>query len=168
MTRFGYLERISLRPASPEDNEFLLLLKASTLPELGMLGLDVDQFRSIIRMQLAAQEQGYRRKYPESTHMIVENGGKRAGRFWVNRGENEIRIIDISLLPEFRRNGIGTCLYQSLIAEAETARKKLLCSVSRFNGVSLHFHERLGFTVVSGSDTDLELERTLMGLPNTH
>jgi ribosomal protein S18 acetylase RimI-like enzyme len=168
MSRFGYLEQISLKPASPEDSEFLLLLKASTLPELGMLGLDVDQFRSIIRMQLAAQEQDYRRNYPESTHMIVENGGKRAGRLWVNRGENEIRIIDISLLPEFRRNGIGTRLYESLIAEAETARKKLLCSVSRFNGVSLLFHERLGFTVVSGSDMDLELERTLKGARDTH
>jgi GNAT superfamily N-acetyltransferase len=160
MTEFGCLERISLKPASPEDSEFLLLLKASTLPELGTLGLDADQFRTIVRIQIAAQEQEYWRNYPGSAHMIVETGGTRAGRIWVDRSENEIRIIDISLLPEFRRNGIGRRLYEGLIAEAEIARKKLRCSVSRFNGVSLQFHERLGFAVVSGGDMDLELEWT--------
>jgi ribosomal protein S18 acetylase RimI-like enzyme len=158
MTEFGCLERISLKPASPEDSEFLLLLKASTLPELGMLGLDTDQFRTIVRIQIAAQEQEYWRSYPGSTHMIVETSGTRAGRIWVNRGENEIRILDISILPEFRRTRIGTLLYESLIAEAEAARKKLRCSVSRFNWTSLQFHERLGFAVVSSGDMDLEME----------
>jgi GNAT superfamily N-acetyltransferase len=167
MKKFLGAERISLKPASPEDSEFLLLLKASTLPELGMLGMDIDQFRSIVRIQVAAQEQEYWRSYPGSAHMIVETSGTRAGRIWVDRGEIEIRIIDISILPEFRRTGIGTLLYGSLIAEAETTRKKLRCSVSRFNMISLQFHERLGFAVVSAGEMDLELEWTHTGARGT-
>jgi ribosomal protein S18 acetylase RimI-like enzyme len=158
MKKFFGAERISLKPASPEDSEFLLLLKASTLPELNMLGLDDDQFRSIIRIQFAAQEQEYWRSFPESTHLVVEAGGIRAGRLWVDRSETEIRILDISILPEFRRTGIGRSLYESLIAEARTARKRLKCSVSIFNQPSLLFHKQLGFTIISCGELGLELE----------
>jgi len=69
-------------------------------------------------MQFAAQDAHYRRHYPNTQYSIIEVQGVSAGRLYVDRCEKEIRIIDIALLPEHRRAGIGTKLLRELQDEA--------------------------------------------------
>ena len=62
--------------------------------------------------------------------------------------EDEIRIVDIALLPEFCNRGIGTTLLRGLQSEAAAAGKPLRIHVERFNP-AMRLYERLGFRPVA-------------------
>ena len=120
---------ISLRPATPADDDFLLKLMGSIRPEFSLLGLPQEQLEKLVRMQFNAQQREYQNAYPGSQQSIVLSKSASVGRLWVARNDCEIHVVDISLLPEFRRHGIGTALYRELMAEAKAAAKPV-----RFSG----------------------------------
>jgi ribosomal protein S18 acetylase RimI-like enzyme len=76
----------------------------------------------------------------------------------VHRGESEIRIVDIALLPDYRGNGIGTALLRDLFSEADAAGKTVTIHVERFNP-ALRLYERLGFALAEDKGVYLFLER---------
>ena len=84
--------------------------------------------------------------------------GEPAGRFYVHRGEREIRIVDVALLPEHRGNGVGTSLIRDLLAEADASGKSVTIHVERLNP-ALRLYERLGFAVAEDKGVYLFLER---------
>jgi ribosomal protein S18 acetylase RimI-like enzyme len=43
------------------------------------------------------------------------------GRFYVHRGTEEIRLIDVALLSAWQRRGIGSAYVDALLAEAKGA-----------------------------------------------
>lgn len=63
---------------------------------------------------------------------------------YVSRWSEEIRIVDIALLPDSCNRGIGTALLRQLQAEAQASGKPLRIHVERFNP-ALPLYERLGF-----------------------
>ena len=69
-------------------------------------------------MQFSAQQTGYASRFPESEHTIILNDGTPVGRVWIARTSNDIRIVDISLLPQYRRHGIGTAVRESDVSYA--------------------------------------------------
>jgi ribosomal protein S18 acetylase RimI-like enzyme len=89
---------------------------------------------------------------------VVLVDGEPAGRLYVRRGDREIRIVDIALLPERRGNGIGTSLLRDLLAEADATGKSVTIHVERFNP-ALRLYERLGFAVAEDKGVYLFLER---------
>ena len=66
------------------------------------------------------------------------------GRLYIADIEGEIRIIDITILPEHRSAGIGTPIIQELMDEAKAVGKPLSIYVESFNR-SRGLFERLGF-----------------------
>lgn len=82
--------------------------------------------------------------------------GRPAGRLYVARWPAEIRIVDISLLPEHRGHGIGTALLGDLTAEAAAAGTPLTIHVERFNP-ALRLYQRLGFVAVGDAGVYLLL-----------
>jgi len=136
---------LRLRAATPEDEQFLRALYAGTrAEELGRLPWSDEQKRAFIDMQFAAQDTHYRRHYPNAQYSIIEVQELPAGRLYVDRWGKEIRIMDIALLPEYRRAGIGTKLLRVLQDEARTAGKALTIHVEKFNR-ALCLYQRLGF-----------------------
>jgi ribosomal protein S18 acetylase RimI-like enzyme len=75
----------------------------------------------------------------------------------VDRCEKVIRIIEIALLPEHRRAGIGTKLLRELQDEARTAGKALTIHVEKFNP-ALRLYQRLGFQQIEDKGVYLFLE----------
>jgi GNAT superfamily N-acetyltransferase len=67
------------------------------------------------------------------------------GRLYVARLDQEIRIVDITLLPAERNDGIGSYLIKQLLDEANRSGKKTRIYVEEFNP-SLRLFERLGFS----------------------
>jgi ribosomal protein S18 acetylase RimI-like enzyme len=134
-----------LRAATPEDQQFLRAVYASTrAEELAPVPWGEEQKRAFTDMQFAAQDADYRRNYPDAQYSIIEVQGVPAGRLYVDRGKKEILIIDIALLPEHRRAGIGTKLLRELQHEARMAGKALTIHVEKFNP-ALRLYQRLGF-----------------------
>ena len=105
-------------------------------------------------MQFIAQQRAYAARFPAATHDIIVVGGDRAGQVrWADLPE-EIRIIDIGLLPPYRRLGAATAVYARILAHAEAVRKPARATVALLNAASLAFHQRLGFAIEGQSETD--------------
>ena len=88
---------------------------------------------------------------------MIEVDGEPAGRLYVARWEDEIRVMDIALLPEHRGAGIGTRLLRDLLDEAEASGKKVTVHVE-LNNPALTLYQRLGFRPVAERGVYLLLE----------
>lgn len=137
---------LSLRPIAPEDMPLLLRLYRSTREdELAMVVDWTDEQKDwFILMQFNAQHTWYQEHYVGASFDIVLADGVPAGRLYVHRREKEIRLVDISFLPEFRGRGLGTGLLRDLCAEAEAAGKPLTIHVEKYNP-AMRLYQRLGF-----------------------
>jgi ribosomal protein S18 acetylase RimI-like enzyme len=149
----------TLRPARPEDREHLLAVYASTrAEELAPVPWTDEQKNAFVKMQFDAQDADYSRNYAGADFSVVEVDGVPAGRLYVERRQEEIRLIDIALLPSYRRAGIGTRLLTELIAEAVTKAVPLTIHVEMFNPAR-RLYERLGFEPVEEHGVYLLMER---------
>lgn len=140
--------RYALRPALPEDREFLVALYATTRTDLARLPLTDDQRDALVRMQFHAQDVHYRQTNPHGSFDVVEVGGCLVGRLYVDRRPDDIRIIDISLLPEDRNAGLGSTLIRAIKDEAALSGRSVSLHVAVGNPAA-DLYRRLGFEVVS-------------------
>ncbi|HZE57230.1 MAG TPA: GNAT family N-acetyltransferase [Chthoniobacterales bacterium] len=139
---------ISLRPITPEDDTFLARVYASSrAEELAITGWPEELKADFCRRQFDAQSAYYAANYPGASFQMIERDGWPVGRLYIDRWEREIRIVDITLLPEFRGSGIGTKLLRDLQEEARGAGKSLTIHVERFNR-ALSLYQRFGFEQV--------------------
>ena len=137
-----------LRPAGPDDRDFLLRVYASTREEeLRLVDWSDEQKAAFVEQQFEAQDAYYREHYHPATFDVIEDGGEPIGRLYVARWEDEIRIMDIALLPEHRGHGIGTALLRALLDEAAEAGQRLSIHVE-LNNPARRLYERLGFAPV--------------------
>ncbi len=137
---------IALRPAVAADEAFLLALFASTRTrELAVLGPDSGQADAFSRMQFDLQRREYGAAFPEAAHLVIMSEGEPVGRLIVARSPVELRIVDLALLSEFRRRGVGAHVVRGLIDEARAARLPLRCHVVFDNEPARSFWAQLGF-----------------------
>jgi GNAT superfamily N-acetyltransferase len=149
---------VSLRPITPEDDSFLAGVYASSrAEELAVTGWSEEQKAEFCRRQFDAQSAYYAVNYPGASFQVIERDGQPIGRFYVARWEKEIRIVDITLLSEFRGTGIGTNLLRDLQNEARAAGKSLTIHVERFNR-ALQLYQRLGFRELEDKGVHLLME----------
>jgi ribosomal protein S18 acetylase RimI-like enzyme len=148
-----------LRPAGPGDGDLLLAVYASTrAAELALVNWDDATKRAFVEQQYAAQDTHYRAHYPGATWEVIESGGEPAGRLIVHRGDGEIRVMDISLLPAHRGRGLGTAVLGELAAEADAAQCRLSIHVEHTNPAR-RLYERLGFVEVEAGEVYVLMER---------
>src|ERR1700754_2392538 len=102
---------VVLRPVSADDHDFLVEVYGSTrAEELALVPWTIEQQQAFVRSQFAAQQDHYAKKYPTASHDIIVSNNRPVGRLYVARLDQEIRIIDITLLPAERNTGIGSYL----------------------------------------------------------
>ena len=153
-----------LRPVAEADREFLLAIYAETREEeLALVDWDEEAKRAFVEHQFAAQDEHYRSNYPGATLDVIEVDGERAGRLYVHRGTDDIRVMDIALAPSFRGRGIGTELLRSLIAEADDSGRKLSIHVE-MNSRARSLYDRLGFQPAGEHGIYVLMERPPGGL----
>lgn len=139
---------VSLRPADENDRPFLLRVYAGTRePELEASGLPREQWPAFVEHQFATQSRHYA-SYEHTSYEVVLVDGEPAGRLIVARWPEELRVVDIALLPEHRGHGVGGALMRALIAEADERGVKTSIHVERFNPAQ-RLYARLGFRAVS-------------------
>ena len=136
----------TLRPVGPDDFDFLVEVYGSTrAEELALVPWTKEQQEAFVRLQFAAQQDHYVQKYPTASHDIIMSDDRPVGRLYVARLDQEIRIVDITLLPAERNAGIGSYLIKQLLDEANRSGKVTRIYVEEFNP-SLRLFERLGFS----------------------
>lgn len=150
-------QEVHLEPASPADESFMYATFASIrTEELAATGWSDEQKDQFLRMQFEAQRQSYLRQVPDAEYSVVRCGEIGVGRLIIERTPKEVHIVDISLLTQFRRQGIGSVLMGRIFHEAEKAGKSVRLFVEKFNP-ALRWYERMGFEVVSTGPMYLEM-----------
>lgn len=140
---------ITLRTVSAADDEFLLSVYYSTREEeLAQATWEPEQKDFFVRWQFGLQRREYDSRFPQAEYDVILVDDKPAGRIWIGTDDDEIRLLDIALLPEFQNQGVGTRLLGLLIEEATRANKRLRHMVFVHNNDAHRFYERLGFSVI--------------------
>jgi len=136
---------LRLRPIRPEDLPFLAKVYASTrLEEMQATGwseADIDRF---LQFQFEAQHKHYQDQYDKAAYDIIVHDGVDVGRLYVDRRADEIRIVDIALLPEHRGSGVGGFLIRQLLDEAKGKGLPVRIHVEN-NNPAMTLYRRLGF-----------------------
>lgn len=146
-------QNLSLRQTESADEAFLETVYADTRrDELAIFNWSREQENAFFKMQFEMQTRAYRMQFPDAFYYIVEITKKPVGRLIVEHGEREIKLIDISLLAEFRNRGIGAVIIENLKAEAAAGGKSLFLRVLKTNMSAKRFYERLGFAVIENAD----------------
>ncbi|HXU94721.1 MAG TPA: GNAT family N-acetyltransferase [Gallionella sp.] len=146
---------LHLRRETPQDREFLARLYRSTRDDLPLLPAAI--LENLLAMQFHAQQAGHRQQYPDAEFCIIETNREPSGCIAVHRGAEEIRLVNLALLPEVRNRGHGRSLVRSLQAEADAAGKRLTLSVSSQNAGAQRLYAALGFDIVNDSVTYREM-----------
>jgi ribosomal protein S18 acetylase RimI-like enzyme len=145
-------EGVATRVIGPDDEPLLRRVYASTREEeLAVVPWNDDQKNAFLQMQFDAQHQFYQDQFPQASFEVVLRGGQPVGRLYVDRRTDEIRIIDIALLPEARGDGIGGALLTEIIAEASAANLPIRIYVERANR-ALSLYQRLRFSTVGENE----------------
>ena len=141
------MSEITLRPVCDDDRELLYQVYASTRDaEMAIVPWSDDEKESFLRMQFKAQTTYWNEHYPETERSIIERDGHAIGRLYLDRRDDEIRIVDIALLSESRGAGIGRKLLEDVLSEASAAGKAARIHVEK-NNPALRLYHRLGFKI---------------------
>ena len=137
--------RVGLRRVEAGDAGFLRQVYAGTRAgELALVNWTEDQKDAFLDMQFMAQDSHYRAQYPEADHWVVLVDGEAAGRYYVDRNQDRILIVDISLLPGYRGQGVGTSLLEATLQDARAAGLPVVLHVEMSNPAA-GLYRRLGF-----------------------
>lgn len=139
---------IQLRLKTESDSEFFVeLFSEIKNSELHLETWPEEIKRQIIMMQYNAFEQSIAEKFPESIDYLILYQLKKAGRLQLNKNDEGIRIINISLLSAYRKRGIGSTIIEDIIKEANSKRKEVFLEVDKTNSLAMDLYNRLGFKI---------------------
>ncbi|ACR31638.1 GNAT family N-acetyltransferase [Burkholderia glumae] len=164
---------LTLRAATQADLSWLCEVFTSTRREEFMrTGWEPERVEAFLREQFQLQHQYYHDHYRQGCFDVVSFRGTAVGRLyhaWRPRQlGDEVRVIDIALLPAWRGRGIGTRLMHAVIAEAVQQGLPVSLNVEADNPVQ-RLYRRLGFVkVASGGVYDtMRREAVPFDLPAT-
>jgi ribosomal protein S18 acetylase RimI-like enzyme len=151
-------ESITLRPATEDDQEFLLeLYKSSRGDDLRGLGWSEDRVSEFLEMQYEAHRKFLDNDHPGVDDQIILSDGAPVGHLAVEPRPEEIRLVDLSLVSASRNQGTGTLLIQELQTQSTAAQRPLRLQLIRFNR-AVGLFERLGFRRTSETGTHFQME----------
>jgi len=140
-------DSITFRPIreNKEDLEFLYkVYKSTRAEEMAMTGWDEQQVEEFLHMQFDLQHKQYMQNYKKADFDIILYHKMPVGRLYVDRRQDDIRIVDIALLTEYRRQKIGSKIMKELMAEADEKNVTLSLHVEH-NNPAMGLYGNLGF-----------------------
>jgi len=96
-------------------------------------------------------------KTDPATHQVVEFDGRPIGCLWIQRSDEEIRVVRIFLFPSSQNRGFGARLVREILSEATAANLPVRLRVFKVNPAR-HFYERLGFRVAGETEHHILME----------
>src|SRR5258708_21428440 len=145
------MSNVALRPATEADYAFMRELYGATRAE-EMERFPFDEARKVtfLDQQFAAQFEHYGIHYPTCERTIIERDGIAIGRLWIDEWRDQIRLVDIAILPGQRGGGIGSMLLRRVMYRGAAARTPFTIHVQADNP-ALRLYQRLGFEHVDSN-----------------
>jgi len=149
---------LSFRAICAGDQSFLAQLYASTrAAELAAVPWSDAEKQTFLLAQFQFQHRYYQEHFPVARFDVIEWAGAAIGRVYVNIENNNIRLIDIALLPEYQQRGIGTFILRDLMQQASQLGGYLRLYVELNNPAYL-WYERLGFVAIGTNGVYQQME----------
>nr|WP_295932426.1 GNAT family N-acetyltransferase [uncultured Dyadobacter sp.] len=143
---------LRLRPIEPTDMDELLEIYGSTREkEMERVPQWSDLMKKeFLASQFRAQHEYYQKNYIGADFWVIEKNNKTIGRLYFQEDHQGlgIRIIDISILPAYRNQGIGQGIFEDLFRKAAELNRPLTIHVESFNPAK-NLYTRLGFKTIS-------------------
>ncbi|MCC4587818.1 GNAT family N-acetyltransferase [Xanthomonas melonis] len=149
---------LRLRPEQADDLAWLQDLYASTRSdELAPVPWPEATKRAFLQQQFALQHAHYRQHFAGADFSIVQMGDLRIGRLYLHRPATHHTLVDISLLPQWRGQGIGSQLIGHAQAMARDAGCVLSLHVLHANPAAQRLYARHGFVAGPSNQTHLQM-----------
>ena len=150
--------RWQCRALASHDLVWLPALYASTREqELQVLPWPAAAKQQFLAQQFAAQHQHYLAQYPQAHYLAIEHEGQVVGRCYIDESGAEDLLVDISVFPAWRGQGIGSALIESQQQASAQRGRGLALHVLLHNTAAQRLYARLGFVVSAASDDGLYL-----------
>lgn len=138
---------LALRAAGPADRHLIAAIYATTREEeLRQVPWTDAEKRAFTEWQSGQQEAHYALHYPAAERLVVERGGP-IGRIYVDGSGSEVRLMEVTLMPASRGQGIGTRLTRLVLEYADALGLPASLHVEPFNPAK-RMYERMGFAVM--------------------
>lgn len=140
------------------DDFFLfdLFLKNKKL-ELGWQDADPVLIEPILHIQWNARNQHYTQHYPLAKCYIFSLHDNSVGQLTVQHEQHCIHIIDISILPDYHNQGIGTLIIQDLQNIATQSNLSITLNVSTSNS-AYFLYKKLGFFDIQQDEIEIKMK----------
>ncbi len=149
---------LHLRPETDDDIPFLQRLYASTrAEELKVVPWSEEQKQAFLVDQFRAQRLHYRQHFKSCAFDVIERCGQPAGRLYLEPRGSRLHVVDITLMPEWRGQGIGTAILRALQESARAQGLRVGIMVEVFNPAR-RLYDRLGFVETANHGVYLEME----------
>ena len=135
-----------LRRVTPEDRGFLeRLYRSVRWDEFAPTGWTDAAKTAFLATQFDFQQRHYRHAFDGAEYYVIDHADGPIGRIYVDRTTPELRLLEISLLPERRGQGLGAALLGLLQAEVRAGRAACVSLQVAHENPAGRLYERLGF-----------------------
>lgn len=137
---------IASRPVIKDHDEpFLFALYMSSRQlEMHSWGWSEKEKLDFLRMQYDCRHRSYQMRYPLMESRIITYFSIPVGRIIIAKKEKAMVLLDITLLPEYQNQGIGTALLKEM--QQNIKREEILqLTVLKSNSAARKLYEKLGF-----------------------
>lgn len=152
----------SLRWLTAGDLAWLRELYAGTrADEMAPVPWTPAQKRHFLDQQFDAQHRHYLQAYGSADFLaICDADGQPLGRLYRQRTAPAHLIVDVSLFPAARGQGLGAALIGAVQRQAAAQGCGVMLHVSQHNPRARHLYERLGFVVGEAGSPYLRMDWT--------
>ena len=148
---------------SAEDESFLRRLVVETVAaELGASVWPEPMRTHLLGLQYTSRRQSQRINFPGADSQIIQFNGADVGWVVVDTLPDEVRLVEIMIMPELRGQGIGTAVVREILAAGGDAGKPVRLSVNPMNRAAIRLYERLGFRRTGGDEAQQFMENVAL------
>ncbi|MCW5958520.1 MAG: GNAT family N-acetyltransferase [Pyrinomonadaceae bacterium] len=149
---------IKLRPRRKDDESFWReVFYDSVRRHFEALNLAENELENILDFQFQAQSIDYEKNYPQASNFVILYQNKSAGRMIHSTEQGDLHLIDLSILSDFRNQGIGTKILEWLFEQSRRTKLPIRFYVEKMNP-AFRLYERLGFKKAADVTTHFQME----------
>jgi ribosomal protein S18 acetylase RimI-like enzyme len=138
---------LTLRPANDADQTAIAQLYHACRTDLHALPMPTGMIANLIAQQQQIQAHGLAQQYPNAQTQVLAQGEQILARIIFDTGVNDIRLIDIMVLPMVQRRGLARKLIQYLQQQAADLQLPLRLNVMQDNPGAIALYLSCGFQI---------------------
>lgn len=140
---------LSLRLATVTDEAALKALFAAARADLLAL-LPDGLAETVLAQQWAAWRLHLAQHWPEHQIWLLERHGRPVAQATAARRDGMLRLLDLAVAPEGRRQGLGAYLLREVLSRMGAGCECVELNVDRDNRPAMGLYAKLGFQTIGG------------------